>query len=114
MKTKFTSNLVKKYTGSALYIFRLWSGMINEDFIFGQFLYRESCMACTLHIEQGGYNITHGILMKETREKWLDAELTVYCKLINTSLNLVNIGLINPLKTSPEYTRAGVYGKCVL
>ena len=21
---------------------------------------------------------------------------------------------INPLKTSPEYTRAGVYGKCVL
>ena len=23
-------------------------------------------------------------------------------------------GVFNPLKTSPEYTRAGVYGKCVL
>ena len=24
------------------------------------------------------------------------------------------IALLNPLKTTPEYTRAGLYGKCVL
>ena len=25
-----------------------------------------------------------------------------------------SVEIFNPLKTSPEYTRAGVYGKCVL
>ena len=34
--------------------------------------------------------------------------------LIHTSVQPNNMWSFNPLKTSPEYTRAGVYGKCVL
>ena len=37
-------------------------------------------------------------------------EYFVYDENLNTS----NLNFLNPLKTSIEYTRAGVYGKCML
>ena len=36
------------------------------------------------------------------------------CVLPNSNRIQGLIVVLNPLKTSPEYTRAGVYGKCVL
>ena len=30
------------------------------------------------------------------------------------NLQIIRFEFLDPLKTSPEYTRAGVYGKCVL
>ena len=51
--------------------------------------------------------------MKPARTTWLRLMIT-----LRTSGTYKHVGIIsqyvNPLKTSPEYTRAGVYGKCVL
>ena len=43
----------------------------------------------------------------------MKVERIVIVFVITSVKNMIDYSL-NPLKTSPEYTRAGVYGKCML